>query len=334
VKCVFLAQDDKKLKEVYSGQILDRLVEETGIQPTAYVTQPDLEGKASDLRDVECIFSTWNMPVVSETFIHEILPNLQAVFYAAGSVKYFAQPFLNCDVQIFSAAAANAIPVAEFVTAQIILANKGYYGAQLRYKGRRFRSARRLAAQHPGNYGSKVGIIGVGAVGSKVIELLQPYSLRVLAYDPYLDDARAREMNCEKVSLEIIFQECQVISNHLPDIPDTQNMLNYSSFSKMQDAATFINTGRGAQVVEKDLVRVLRRNPRMCALLDVSRREPLWPTSSFYRMPNVFITPHIAGSIRDEQWRMAAHMLDAYKKWRAQDRCAYEVTQEILDRMA
>ncbi len=333
MKCVFLAKDDRKLREVYSGPILDRLVEATGIDG-AYLTQQDVERRPGELDSVECIFSTWTMPTLTEKDIRQVLPNLRAVFYAAGSVKYFAQPFFDSGVRIFSAAAANAVPVAEFVTAQIVLANKGYFGAQHRYKRRRFRAARRMAARHPGNYGSKVGIIGVGAVGAKVVELLRPYSLAVLAHDPYLDDARAREMKCQNVPLEVLFAECQVISNHLPDHPDTENMLDYSLFSRMRDAATFINTGRGAQVVEKDLARVLRSNPDMCALLDVSRREPLSPTSPFYRLPNVFITPHIAGSQRDEQTRMAQHMLDAYTKWRAQEPCASEVTQEMLDRMA
>ena len=74
-------------------------------------------------RDTEYIFSTWGMPVFTEEEIKEYLPGLRAVFYGAGSVQSFARPFLNCGVKVFSAWAANAVPVAEYTVAQIILAN-------------------------------------------------------------------------------------------------------------------------------------------------------------------------------------------------------------------
>ena len=77
--------------------------------------------------DVTELFSTWGMPVFSEEEIRRCFPRLECVFYAAGSVQSFARPFLNCGVKVISAWAANAIPVAEFTVAEIILANKGFY---------------------------------------------------------------------------------------------------------------------------------------------------------------------------------------------------------------
>lgn len=76
-------------------------------------------------KETEYLFSTWGMPMLSEEDIREFLPNLKAVFYGAGTVQYFVCPFLACGVRVFSAWAANAIPVAEYTVAQILLANKG-----------------------------------------------------------------------------------------------------------------------------------------------------------------------------------------------------------------
>jgi phosphoglycerate dehydrogenase-like enzyme len=334
VKSIVLAKTEDKMRQVYRGVVLDRLEAQTGITAGSFFTEKELSRRAGELNDTQYIFSTWVMPKLSEKYIRKNLPNLRAVFYAAGSVKYFAEPFIACGVRIYSAASANAIPVAEFVTAQIILANKGYFQGQLKYKGRHFKASRRLVELHTGNYQSKVGIVGAGAVGTKIIELLKPYGIQVLVYDPYLDDERASRLGCHKVSLETVFEECQVVSNHLPDIESTKDMLGYAMFSKMQDAATFINTGRGPQVDERALVRTLRERPYMCALLDVTRREPLWPHSPFYRLKNVFITPHIAGSIGNEQSRMAEYMLEAFEKFESNEKSEHEVTRDMLGTMA
>ena len=77
--------------------------------------------------DTEYIFSTWGMPWFSDEEVKQYFPSLKCIFYAAGTVQSFARPFLNNGVKVFSAWAANAVPVAEYTVAQIILANKGFY---------------------------------------------------------------------------------------------------------------------------------------------------------------------------------------------------------------
>lgn len=267
-------------------------------------------------RDCEYIFSTWYMPEFTEEEVTKCFPNLKAIYYSAGTVKYFAEPFMKKGVRVFSAASANGIPVAEFAASQIVLANKGYFQAQRNYKWpiwhRGYFRARGCAERKYGNYGSKVGLLGCGAIGSKVVELLKPYKLDVFVYDPYLSDARIETLGVKKVSLKDLFRNCDVVSNHLPDIPETKGMINYELLSSMKPTATFINTGRGAQVDEKALNKVLRRHKDMCALLDVSSHEPLWPWSPLYRRKNVFLTPHIAGSLSNEVERMVEYMVRAY----------------------
>ena len=289
-------------------------------------------------KDCEYIFSTWYMPEFSEEEAVSLFPNLKAIFYSAGTVKYFAEPFLKNGVRVFTAASANGIPVAEFTASQIVLANKGYFQAQKGYRWpiwqRGFFKARGYAERKLGNYGSKVGLLGCGAIGSKVVELLRPYKLEVCVYDPYLSEERIVELGVKKVDLEEIFRLCDVVSNHLPDIPETRGLINEALLSSMKPTATLINTGRGAQVNEKALNKVLKKHSDMCALLDVTSHEPLFPWSPLYWRKNVFLTPHIAGSLSNETDRMVEYMVQAYHDTLEGRPNACETTLEIIEKQS
>lgn len=275
------------------------------------------------------IFSTWNMPLYSKEEIIQKFPSLECIFYAAGTVKYFAEPFLNNGIRVFSSASANGVPVAEFTAAQIILANKGYFQSVKRYRWPmlcgNFTKIRNQAALKAGNYGTVVGILGCGNIGGKVIELLQSYNLNFLVYDPYVSKTKLEKLNAERVDLEYLFRNSDVISNHLPDTEQTRGLIDYSLLSLMKSTSTFINTGRGRQVVEKDLVKVLRNNKNMCALLDVTAHEPIFPWSPLYYCRNVFISPHIAGSMSGEFNRMVKQMVEAKMYMENGKDCPWEV---------
>ena len=279
-------------------------------------TKRDLQSSPESFKNVKYVFSSWYMPLFTEEEIELFFPSLKAVFYSAGSVKYFAEPFLKKGVRIFSSARVNGIPVAEFAAAQIILANKGFFQSQRAYHWpiwrQGFNKCRQLSAIKGGNYGATVGLIGCGAVGSHVVELLRPLDLFVQVYDPFLSDEIASRIGVKKVELSQLFQTSDVISNHLPDTIETRGMINYDVLSKMKPTATFINTGRGLQVDEKALCRVMRKNHNMCALLDVTSHEPLFPWSSLYFRKNVFLTPHIAGSLGNEYNRLVKTMVEAF----------------------
>lgn len=281
------------------------------------LTKKDIINNPQNTKNVTAIFSTWYMPDFEEKEIDRFFPSLKTIFYAAGTVKYFAEPFLQKGIRIFSAAEANGIPVAEYVAAQIILANKGYFQVQKAYRWsiwkRGFYESRHFAEHKYGNYGAKVGIIGCGAIGSKVAELLRPYELDIIVYDPYISNDKIEDLCVRRAdNLTELFAACDVITNHLPDIPETFKLIDYSLLSLMKPTATFINTGRGRQVDETALAKVLKRNPEMCALLDVTTHEPLWFWSPLYRRKNVFLTPHIAGSLSNEFERMVEYMVRAY----------------------
>ena len=276
------------------------------------------------------------MPAFTEEEIRNAFPSLKAVYYAAGSVRYFAAPFLSCGMRVHSAWAANAVPVAEYTTAQILLANKGFFkSCRLCSKERALRDeAKRYAEEKNGNFDASVGIIGAGMIGKMVIRALKSYDLKVLAYDKFLSKEELAALGAEKVTLDELFSRCDTISNHIANLPETVGMLRYEHFSRMKKNATFINTGRGAQVVEEDLLRALLEEPDRTAILDVTDPEPPFENSKLYNLPNVFLTPHIAGSSGNEVRRMGEYMLEEYRRGVRNERFLYEVTPKMLETMA
>lgn len=321
MKLIYLCENEQNVRDVFCND--DRVCKKS-----------EIIGTPEAFRDAEYVFSTWGMPSFSENEIKECLPSLKAVFYGAGSVQSFARPFLNCGVRVFSAWAANAVPVAEYTVAQIILANKGFFGSSRLAKTKNREAARNYHGSYTGNYDAKVGIIGAGMIGKLVIGMLKTYRLEVLVFDPFLPDEKADELGVKKVSLETVFRECTVVSNHLADNYQTKGMLDGRLFESMPPYSTFINTGRGAQVVEDDLIRVLKERPDVTALLDVTDPEPPEGDSDFYTLPNCILTPHIAGSSGNEVRRMGEYMKEEYESLVGNKPCKYEVTLEMLKTMA
>ena len=273
---------------------------------------------AGRLKEVEVIFSTWGMINFTPEQL-AAMPGLKAVFYAAGATDYFIRPLLASGIHVYSAWRANAIPVAEFCVAQILLGMKGYFRASRELTGPgRFNHS--LAGC--GNYGGTVALIGAGAISAKVQELLKNFNLNVTVVP-------SRKEN-RTVSLEEAFARANVVSNHLPDRDDNAGVLDGKLFRSMPEGAVFINTGRGRQVNEAELIQVLKERSDLTALLDVTYPEPPAEGSELYSLPNVVLSPHIAGSINDEVHRMADYMIDEYKRFAAGEKCLYEVNESIL----
>lgn len=314
---------------VYGSHYLQTLNRLTHLYP-AIVTSENIASCLPEIRDVEVIFCTWGMLKLTDAYLDQ-MPELRAVFYAAGSVRHFAQPLLRRNITVVSGWAANAVPVAEMTVAQILLSNKGYFRNGREFTGPdRFRSAYRGS----GNFGATVALLGAGQIGRKVVELLSPFRLRIVVFDPFMKDADAKVLGVERVSLEQAFAQGQVVSNHLADAPSTRQMLKASLFASMKQGATFINTGRGETVAESGLIEVLRVRPDLTALLDVTEPEPPAKDSSLWSLPNVRLSSHIAGAIGDEVGRVAEVVIEEFQAWELGKPLRYAVTEAMLASMA
>jgi phosphoglycerate dehydrogenase-like enzyme len=230
---------------------------------------------------------------------------------------------------ITSAYAANAIPTAEFALAQILLSLKRawYFNRAIQRAGK-YPPRERVA----GAYHSQVGLISLGMIGAYVAQLLQAFDVEVWAYTSSAE--KAARLGARQASLDEIFTQCDVVSLHTPWIPETVGMITGAHLASMRANATFINTARGAVVREDEMIAVLQQRPDLFALLDVTYPEPPVEGSPLYTLPNVVLTPHIAGSLDDECRRMgryAIRELEHYLKGEPQE---WEITREAAAKLA
>ncbi len=331
MKAIYLTDNKEKWSAVYSLNIKNKIAELVDIEDKCY-TSNDIQ--TTNFSDVDFIFSTWGMPVLSDTIIQENFKELKAVFYSAGSVQPFARQLINNGVRVFSAWKANAVPVIEYCYSQIILAGKGFYQVSLKTKSN-YKEASELFNNYKGNYNINVGFIGYGTISSGIISRLKrDCNYNIFVYDKFLTNEKAREIGIEKKSLNYIFEKCDIISNHLANKPELRNIINGELLSSLKPFSTFINTGRGAQVDEQALISVLENDNSITAVLDVTFPEPPSAGSKLYSLPNVFLTPHIAGSAGYEVMRMSEYMYDDFKRYLNNEKVEYEVTADMLERMA
>lgn len=334
MNAIFLNKSEARIRDVFNPENAAALHALVDLDDTVY-SLPAVEAEPEKFKDVQYIFSTWGMERPDEEQIRRLFPSLEAVFYAAGSVQAFAAPFLNCGVKVCSAWAANAVPVAEFTFAEIILANKGYFRATRITPGGGHKKADDFCKNYAGNYDATIGIIGAGMIGKMVIEKLKTLSnMTVLVFDPFLPDAVAEELGVEKVSLEELFKRSHVVSNHLANNEQTKGMMKYEHFASMRPYATFINTGRAAQLVAEDFFRAMQERPDLTALCDVTNPEPPEEGSPYYTYENIFLTPHIAGSEANERRRMSRYMVEELERYLKGEPNLYEVTLKMLETMA
>ncbi|GAB4187761.1 MAG: hydroxyacid dehydrogenase [Phycisphaeraceae bacterium] len=267
----------------------------------------------SCLSELQILLTTWGAPKLDESFLSSA-PNLEAVFYAAGSVRSFVtEAFWERDLVVCSAWQANAVPVAEFTLSQIIFGLKQGYQTLRHYRIRRDMSYPRDGIQ--GAYGGKVGLVSLGAIARKVVDHLHRLDVQVFAYDPYVTPEQAKELGVTLVSLDEVFHTCDVVSLHTPWLKETERMIRGEHFEAMKPNTTFINTARGAVVNETEMIEVLRRREDLVAVLDVTWPEPPVKDSPLWDLPNVVLTPHIAGSVGRECYRMGRMMTDELRRY-------------------
>lgn len=331
MKIALFGTNQIQFAKVYTPEVLEKLGSYGELSPK--INQQNLEENAEFLADCEIAFSTWGMPQFSKEEIAKYMPKLKAVFYSAGTVQYFARPFLESGIKVFSAFAANAVPVAEYTFAQITLAAKGYFQSQKNYRILPVRSLV-YANSATGNFGCKVGLVGLGAIGKMVAEKLKALDVEVYACDPFIPEETAKELGVTLVDMETLFAECDIISNHLANKPELENIFNKNLFKKMKKRSTFINTGRGAQVNEYQLALSLLLHPSRTFVADVIKNEFFPYISPLFWCHNAILTPHIAGSTGKEPQRMAYYMMEEMEKLVAGEPTKYEVTLESLERMA
>jgi len=180
-----------------------------------------------------------------------------------------------------------------------------------------------------GCYHTTVGLISAGAIARQLMELLTTFDMRVIVYDPFLTEGEAKHLGVERVPLDQVFRDADVISLHTPHLVETEGLITGELLDTMKQGATFINTARGAVVREQELIQTARKRPDLHFVRDVTHPEPPAADSPLYTLPNIVLTPHIAGSVGAECRRMGRYMVEELSRFIANEPLRWAVTPAL-----
>jgi D-3-phosphoglycerate dehydrogenase len=161
--------------------------------------------------------------------------------------------------------------------------------------------------------GKTLGVLGMGRIGTEVAKRAIAFGMKVVAYDPYLTEDRAKAIGAEfAADLDAVYRVADFITVHMPVTKETKEMLNASAFSKMKPGVKIVNCARGEIISESDLIAALESNKVAGAALDVFAVEPLPADHPYRKQPNLILTPHLGASTEE-----------------AQEKCGIEVAEVI-----
>ena len=307
--------------------------------------EPLTDQKAIELvRDTQACVVSQRCPRM-DAGILDAAPSLGLICYAAGSAKgIIADDIWQRRITLTSAAAAIAVNVAELSLACIIVGLKnmlavaqstreggwrsGGERSQLEWEKAWFPPIREL-------YDVTIGVIGVSHVGYRLIQMLRGFDLReILVYDPYWSTEQISELGASKVELEDLLARSDVVTLHAPALPETRHLLDIPRLQMMKDDAILVNTSRGQNIDEEALIAELMKGRFIC-FLDVTDPEPPAVDSPLRSLPNVILTPHVAGGTHSgkSRQRLGDLVVKEVRRFFAGEPPLYPVTQEMLSRI-
>lgn len=282
------------------------------------------------LPKAEVLLTSWGCPPIDESVLDRA-PELAAVLHAAGTVRnHVTDACWRRGVTVTSAAVANAVPVAEFTMAAIVLANKGAFELQRRYQRTHRLPGGGQHLERWGNYRRTVGVVGASRVGRHLIRLLSAFDLDICLYDPYVGAQEAATMGVDLLELDTLMRRSDVVTIHAPLLSETRDLLDRRRLALLPDGALVVNTARGAIINQAALERELSTG-RLSAIIDTTDPEPLPASSPLYDLPNVFLTPHIAGAVGYETGRLLDAAIEELGRLARGEPLQHRVTRTDLD---
>ena len=323
-----------KTRHVFDDEALSRLARSCAIVRAAPLEEFSSAEARAVLGEIDILVTGWGCPMVTAEVV-KAAPKLKLIAHAAGTVKFTLDPAVYAaGIRVTHAADANAVPVAEYTLASIIFANKRVFELRDRYRadpGRR--SSYALMDEPIGNYHRTVGLVGASRIGRKVARMLMGFDFTVLVSDPFVKPGDPVLDGAELVDLDTLMARSDVVSIHAPSLPATRAMIGARQLGLMKDGAAFINTARGAVVDEAALIAALETG-RIHAVIDVTDPEIPERGSPLYSLPNVFLTPHVAGAVGTERLRLGQMAIEDVERFVAGEPMEFEIEPALLERLA
>ncbi|MEV4571553.1 hydroxyacid dehydrogenase [Nonomuraea sp. NPDC049419] len=281
---------------VFPADLLTRLRQLVDIDPAARFTSLAGPAAAAALEKADLLITGWGCPRIDADVL-AAAPRLRALVHAAGTVKARVDPVVfEHGVVVSSAAEANAVPVADYTIAMLVLGAKQAFSRARRYAAAGEDSPRDwLSGEGTGLHGCTVGVIGASRIGRHVLHRLRQFDVEVLLHDPYVSRAEAARLGAELVGMDDLCRRSDLVTVHAPALPETRHMLDGRRLDLLPDGAMVINTARGSLIDTEALTRACA-DGRVSAILDVTEPEPLPPGHPLLGMSNVLVTPHLAGA--------------------------------------
>lgn len=315
-RCHVLLSEAMQAK-CFASESLERLAVLTDLKPPLPAPPDDLT-QAAAVERADIVITGWDSVPLTDAML-DSAPNLKLICHSAGSVKHLLpEGFEGRGIRISSAAGALATGVAEYAFGLMLMSMKAVwqYTASTSQGVWSQKSALEWVREP---HGATVGILGASRVGREMIRLCRNLSLKaILVYDPYITAEEARLLGAEKAELESLMARSDVVSVHTPAIEACRHIVNARNLSLLKDRSILINTARGMCVDEAALIEELKRG-RILACIDVTDPEPPAADNPLFTLPNCILTPHIAGSVKENTWRqgaLVATQIEAYLQGR------------------
>jgi phosphoglycerate dehydrogenase-like enzyme len=257
------------------------------------------EQLAEEIAGYDALVTGWGAPKVTPQ-VMENADKLKIIAHSAGSVRallgdVIERYIIPRGICICHSRHAIAYNVAEHTIGLMIMCCRRIMDHALAFREKGVWRDPNIPSNGQFLRGSTVGIVSASAVGREVIKLLRPFDVKILVYDPYLSEYDAGKLGVDKVSLEDLFARSDIVTVHAPSLPETWGMINEKHLKLLRDGAVLVNTARGKIIDHAALLKECQTG-RIIAALDVTDPEPLPSDSPFRDLPNVIITPHMAGA--------------------------------------
>ncbi|MBE6964533.1 MAG: hydroxyacid dehydrogenase [Ruminococcaceae bacterium] len=282
------------------------------------------------VKDSNVIITSWQTPMLDNEIL-DLCPELLGVIHGAGSVKdVIGDDVIQRELRVTASANEISRGVAETTLGIAIAACKGFFWLPQESRDGLWRENFCKVTDF---YGLKIGVIGAGYAGRHFIKLLKSFCVEILVYDPYVPAEQIIFLGAEKLELDALMSQCDVISVHAPSIPETDNMINRNNLKLLKEGAVLINTSRGSLINEEDLIAECKKR-NITAVLDVTAPEPPAQDSELRKLPNIHLLQHTAGVTNNGSKRIGRHVCEEAQRLLSGEKMKCELDLSRLSTMA
>ena len=327
---IALVQSKDSLPSIFSPKALELLGNMGELVYNDGAGDPEQVKKT--VKGADIAITSWGNGLFTEDIL-DVAPDLKLIAHAAGTVKVIVTDAVwERGIRVTGSPKAIAEGVGETALGLTITASRNFYKASEVMHAGGWNDG--VAAGIKDLYNVVIGVVGAGWAGKHYIKLLKSFDVDVILYDPFVDEKKAEELGVKKVGFETLLKESDIVSLHAPSIPETRHMLNADTLALMKKDAVLINTARGSLIDENALAEHMKAGNLKYACLDVYDPEPPAKDSPLRGIPNIILTPHIAGVSTNGRRKIGMHVVSELELFLAGKTMECEVTRDMLATMA